>query len=257
VRANGATVCQFSDKTECSYDSDCIDALVCGSDGKCRNQCKLDKDCVVPQVCAKGGFCAEPTEVNSSGELTNAHRDGGLSSGGHSGRGNGGASGSDASRGGTTSSGGAPESGGAPSSGGSPQSGGSSGASGSTASGGSGGAGTGGRPPGTGGASTPTDAASDAPDTVTLTITNSDNWCTYAEGTNAPQVSSGSFVVPKGSVVSLSATPSSGFVFGYWTGTDGTDGGKDTQNATTVTMDSDKTVAVCCPPQASPTIPCP
>lgn len=130
VKEKEGSVCQLQNETTCTYDSDCEGLLVCGADGRCRNECKTDRDCVSPQVCATGGFCAEPPEVDPSGALKNARNpDAGPGSGGTGTQGSGGASGAPAS-GGATASGGTTASGGARASGGADAgpSGGSSGA---------------------------------------------------------------------------------------------------------------------------------
>jgi hypothetical protein len=107
---------------------------------------------------------------------------------------------------------------------------------------------TGGRV-GSGGA---TDASVDAPATVTLTVTDYLSWCTITVGSNVPYATaSKTFDVPVGTVVHLTATPNASLTWAYWTGTDNTDGGKDSNTQTTVTMNADKTVLACCPPNTS------
>src|SRR5262245_52954376 len=64
VKSSEGNVCQLVDETKCTYDSQCTGLLVCGNDGKCRNECQADRDCIEPQLCATGGFCAEPGEVD-------------------------------------------------------------------------------------------------------------------------------------------------------------------------------------------------
>jgi hypothetical protein len=233
----------------CTLNSDCAEGLVCSSN-RCHLACVATRDCPSGQICAEGGFCATPAELG---------HDAGSSSGGSAGRSGGGAPGTGGAtaRGGTTSSGGSgPTSGGAPGSGGG-TAGGASGAGGvgSPDSGGS--TGGAGGVVGSGG-STPKDAASDAAETVTLTVKNTLTWCAISVEGGAPSTSASRTVdVPKGTVVHLSAAPSTaGFVWGYWTGTDsvaGVDGGKDTQASTIVTVDADKTVAACCPLASNPT----
>ena len=50
-----------------------------------------------------------------------------------------------------------------------------------------------------------------------------------------------------GSVAQLDASPQPGYVWGYWTGTDGDTGSGDDNMATTVTMNRNKQVVACCP----------
>ena len=87
---------------------------------------------------------------------------------------------------------------------------------------------------------------------VTLTINNFDDWCTITEQ-GAASTATKSFA--SGTVVSLMATPNSGFVWGYWTGTDVA--GNNTSMSAMVTLTADKTVLACCPfpPPMSQTCP--
>jgi len=48
----GETSTNAGDK--CSYDSHCVDGLVCGPQGKCQNECLEDRDCTAPEVCDAG-----------------------------------------------------------------------------------------------------------------------------------------------------------------------------------------------------------
>ena len=77
-----------------------------------------------------------------------------------------------------------------------------------------------------------------------LSIDDYLNWCSITEN-GAPYVVSESF--DAGTVVNLSAAPNQGFVWGYWTGTDGAAGGQDMKMTTTVTMNGNKNVLACCP----------
>ena len=61
-------VCQLAQEQTCTYNSQCPDGQVCGSDGQCRDQCASDRDCVSGQVCKKGN-CAEPVELDDAGNL--------------------------------------------------------------------------------------------------------------------------------------------------------------------------------------------
>jgi hypothetical protein len=97
--------------------------------------------------------------------------------------------------------------------------------------------------------------------TYTLSVDNYLVWCSV-EADGVPLVFSRSNEVtsvdfPAGSVVTLSGDALSGFVWGYWTGTDGDTGAFDRNMVTTVTMDGDKSVLACCPfpPPASQTCP--
>jgi hypothetical protein len=133
--------------------------------------------------------------------------------------------------------------------GGAPGTGG-SGAAGTTGTGGAAGA------TGTGGAGAQ-GGAGGAPHLYTLTVTNYLDWCDVTEnGTAYPAGVPPAMSFASGTVVNLSAVANSIFVWGYWTGTDGDTGaGHDMNMATTVTMTSDKTVAVCCPLPPSTTCP--
>ncbi len=77
-----------------------------------------------------------------------------------------------------------------------------------------------------------------------LTINDYLNWCSITEN-GAAYSPSESF--DAGAVVTLDATPMSGFVWGYWTGTDGANGGQDMSMTATVTMNANKNVLACCP----------
>lgn len=78
------------------------------------------------------------------------------------------------------------------------------------------------------------------------------SWCSISVDSNVPSVTATRTIdVPVGTVVHLSATPTASLTWAYWTGTDNTDGGKDLNAQTTVTMNADKTVLACCPPNAS------
>ena len=95
-------------------------------------------------------------------------------------------------------------------------------------------------------------ALPDAGATFTLTIHNYLGWCDItANGgpftvNNVPMtIASKAFA--QGSIVALHGAPNGDFVWGYWTGTDHVVDGKDTNQSTTVTLDGDKTIMVCCP----------
>lgn len=62
VRGEGSSVCQLSDETECTHDSQCVGTQVCGIDRRCRDICATDKDCVAELICA-AGVCARPDEL--------------------------------------------------------------------------------------------------------------------------------------------------------------------------------------------------
>jgi hypothetical protein len=124
--------------------------------------------------------------------------------------------------------------------------GGSVGTGGSTGTGGT--TGTGGR-----------DGAADGPGVYTLTVQNYLDWCDVTEnGTVYPVSVPPVMSFAPGTVVNLNAAAATGFVWGYWTGTDGdTTSTHDKSMATTVTMTSNKTILACCPfpPPSSQTCP--
>jgi hypothetical protein len=70
------------------------------------------------------------------------------------------------------------------------------------------------------------------------------NWCSITEN-GVPYSVSESF--DAGVVVSLEAAALPGFAWGYWTGTDGANGGQDMNLSATVTMNASKTIFACCP----------
>jgi len=80
----------------------------------------------------------------------------------------------------------------------------------------------------------------------TLTITNDVMWCNVTIDDGLPD-SSLTITAPifPGIVANLHADPLLGFIWGFWNGTD--DGDGFTQQDTTVTMTSDRSVEVCCP----------
>ncbi len=89
-----------------------------------------------------------------------------------------------------------------------------------------------------------------------LTVTNYLNWCSISREGDAGYLPTAAFL--PGTVVPLDASPLPGYVWGYWTGTDGADGGHDLNMDTTVTMDASKQVVACCPQQGgAPTCPVP
>jgi hypothetical protein len=104
----------------------------------------------------------------------------------------------------------------------------------------------------------PTDGGPDGGNqAVILTIGDYQNWCTVTVDGDGGYRPMAAFVL--GSVVQLSASPQPGYVWGYWTGTDGDSGHGDTNQATTVTMNANKQVVACCPeaPPAAQTCPSP
>jgi len=138
---------------------------------------------------------------------------------------------------GSSSSGGGTGGSSATGTGGTAATGGTTGTGGTTATGGAAGSGA-------------TDAG---PVMYTLTLTNYLAWCTVTEN-SATSTATMSFA--PGTVVDLNATANLGFVWGYWTGTDGdTTASHDKNMTTTVTMTSDKSVLACCPLPPSQTCP--
>lgn len=81
----------------------------------------------------------------------------------------------------------------------------------------------------------------------TLTVQNFLGWCSIsiAGGVSSTAANPPPIDFPSGTVVPLSGAPASGFIWGYWTGTDVA--GHDTNTDTTVTMTADRSVFVCCP----------
>lgn len=61
-------LCQPETVASCAFHSDCAAPLVCGVDGKCRNECASDRDCVSGQRCV-AATCAEPEELDPGGQL--------------------------------------------------------------------------------------------------------------------------------------------------------------------------------------------
>jgi hypothetical protein len=70
------------------------------------------------------------------------------------------------------------------------------------------------------------------------------DWCSVTENGVAYSPSE-SFEL--GTVVSLEAAALPGFAWGYWAGTDAAEGAEDMNPSATVTMNSSKSVFVCCP----------
>ena len=87
-----------------------------------------------------------------------------------------------------------------------------------------------------------------------LTMRNYLNQCSLSGLGDAGYLPTAAFVA--GTVVPLQASPQPGYVWGYWTGTDGADSGDDLRMDTTVTMDANKQVLACCPQQGGAPI-CP
>ncbi len=63
--------CQPAAASACALHSDCLAPLVCGRDGRCRNECAADRDCVPGQRCT-AATCAEPDELDEDGQLPEA-----------------------------------------------------------------------------------------------------------------------------------------------------------------------------------------
>ena len=84
--ADQSKVCQLPVEMHCVYNSDCQNPLACAVDQRCHNQCQTSADCISGQTCTTTKTCAEPSQVDSKGNLIPA--DGGVSgSGGTSGDG--------------------------------------------------------------------------------------------------------------------------------------------------------------------------
>src|SRR5262249_48672943 len=43
VKTDKSNVCQLSDESQCHFNTDCSDPLICAIDRQCRNQCNGDK----------------------------------------------------------------------------------------------------------------------------------------------------------------------------------------------------------------------
>jgi Divergent InlB B-repeat domain len=80
---------------------------------------------------------------------------------------------------------------------------------------------------------------------VILTVSDYLNWCNVTVDGDGGYMPQAAFVL--GTVVDLDASPKTGYVWGYWTGTDGDTGSGDPNLATTVTMNVSKEVVACCP----------
>jgi len=95
------------------------------------------------------------------------------------------------------------------------------------------------------------DAASGA--TFNLTIANQAVWCDItANGSpfpaNGQPTDSATMPFPQHSVVNLRADPvSATFEWGFWTGTSNVHDGKDRNQSTTITLDANLSITVCCP----------
>jgi hypothetical protein len=61
-------VCQLEAERLCERTADCVEGLVCGVDGECRDQCLTESDCVEGQLCVSG-TCADSDELDESGQL--------------------------------------------------------------------------------------------------------------------------------------------------------------------------------------------
>jgi hypothetical protein len=96
---------------------------------------------------------------------------------------------------------------------------------------------------------------------VTLKLENYLNWCSVSVNGGLPNTMGlQTLTFPPNTVVTLNGATANAslFVWGYWVGTAGdTSPSHDHSMATTVTMDTNKTVQACCPLTSSPTTPCP
>jgi len=82
--------------------------------------------------------------------------------------------------------------------------------------------------------------------TFTLAIDNYLSWCSVKENGDVSYSPTASF--PDGAIVTLVASPSAGFYWGYFSGADSPGNSIGGSNyATTATMTSDRNVLVCCP----------
>ncbi|HVJ16121.1 MAG TPA: hypothetical protein VM686_11850, partial [Polyangiaceae bacterium] len=61
-------VCQLEEERSCRRPSDCVEGLVCGDDGECRDSCQTVNDCVEGQLCVSG-TCADSDELDETGQL--------------------------------------------------------------------------------------------------------------------------------------------------------------------------------------------
>lgn len=87
-------------------------------------------------------------------------------------------------------------------------------------------------------------AAATTPGCCVLSINNYNGSCSLTED-GVPYSAAENFNA--GTVVSLEAAALPGFAWGYWTGTDGANGGQDMNLSATVTMNTSKSVLACCP----------
>jgi len=78
----------------------------------------------------------------------------------------------------------------------------------------------------------------------TLAIDNFLVWCSINENGDTYTASA---TFNDNTVVDLFAEPITGFIWGHWEGTDNDSGAGDTNQATTVTLTTDKSVLACCP----------
>jgi hypothetical protein len=88
VKTDASNVCQLADESQCHFNTDCADPLVCAIDLQCRNQCNGKADCLEGQECADH-VCAEPAEVADDGGLKGAVGAGGDGAGGNASTGGG------------------------------------------------------------------------------------------------------------------------------------------------------------------------
>lgn len=64
-------VCQLETERKCERTADCVEGLICGVDGECRDKCRADSECVEDQVCVSG-TCADKDELDENGLLSPA-----------------------------------------------------------------------------------------------------------------------------------------------------------------------------------------
>ena len=69
VKTATSAVCQLPAEAACDSTTPCSGGLTCAVDYRCRATCKSASDCTTGQSCA-GGVCADPSDLNSSGQLT-------------------------------------------------------------------------------------------------------------------------------------------------------------------------------------------
>lgn len=62
-------VCLLPQESQCVYNTDCPEGLVCAVDLRCHPECVDARDCTPNQLCVQG-TCASPAQVNDAGMLT-------------------------------------------------------------------------------------------------------------------------------------------------------------------------------------------